>query len=296
MITQEQQGEHLHDDLSAITAPTTTTNNVRTTDTIGDRMTRRQRLNAIISSVRRIKSQQRVTPPSTHTPSCRAQLDTHADTCAVGDTAYILEYTERVVDVAPYSDEYQPMAEIPIVKAAFAYDDPVTGETFILVVGQALYFGSKLPYALLNPNQIRANGIDVDDVPHHLARNGNSTHSIYFPEENVRIPLDLKGCISGFNVRRPSIEEIHTCTMLTVTSHDIEWDPRSPMFQQREEAYEINENEIILPIDPQNRTIYSMQTDMCQNEHLDPTDLSSKVYHHLEAMSIMASFTKNNRL
>jgi hypothetical protein len=57
------------------------------------------------------------------------------------------------------------MEEIPIVKAAFAYDDPATGETFVLTFGQALYFGSKINHVLLNPNQIRANGIEVDDVP-----------------------------------------------------------------------------------------------------------------------------------
>ena len=111
-----------------------------------------------------------------------------------------MEYTEKVVDVAPFSDEYKQMEEIPIVKAAFAYDDPATGETFILLFGQALYIGPKLKHALLNPNQMRSNGVEVDDIPRFLApRNKDSTHSLYFPEENIRIPLDLDGCISHFN-------------------------------------------------------------------------------------------------
>ncbi len=40
------------------------------------------------------------------------------------------------------------MEEIPIVKAALAYDGPLSGETFILIFGQALYFGSKFRSAL----------------------------------------------------------------------------------------------------------------------------------------------------
>jgi hypothetical protein len=100
---------------------------------------------------------------------CCAELDSHADTCAVGETAYILEYTDRVVDVAPFSDNYKQMEEIPIVKAALAYNHPTTGETYILTFGQALYFGSKIRNVLLNPNQMRQNGLEVDDVPKNLS-------------------------------------------------------------------------------------------------------------------------------
>jgi hypothetical protein len=84
-----------------------------------------------------------------------------------------------------------------------------------------LYFGSKISHALLNPNQICANGVIVDDVPHHLSQNRDSNHSIYFPEEDIHIPLTLEGCISGFNVRKPTAHEIHSCTMLTVTDHEV---------------------------------------------------------------------------
>ena len=36
---------------------------------------------------------------------------------------------------------------------------------FILLFGQALYFGPKLKHALLNPKQMRRNGVEVDDIP-----------------------------------------------------------------------------------------------------------------------------------
>jgi hypothetical protein len=294
--SQQEQEEQHYDDVSAITSPTTANNTQRTTDTIGERMTRRQRINAIISSIRKIKITQRRLISSIETlSSCRAELDSHADTCAVNDTAYILEYTDRVVDVGPFSNDYQPREEIPIVKAAFAYDDPTTGETFVLIFGQALYFGSKINHVLLNPNQIRANGIEVDDVPRFLAlKHRNSTHSIYFPEEKVRIPLDLDGCISFFNLRTPTCHEINNCTTLVVTSHDIEWDPRSPVFKEQEDAHEANES--ILPIESQDRILYSMHVNSPHVDNLDPCDMPSQIYHKLEALSIMASSTMNRRL
>jgi hypothetical protein len=151
-VSEVDDGIILDDNISAVTGPTAATGNPTNTSTnnIGERMTRRQRLNAVLSSVRRIKtSGNRLISSIEALSSCRAELDSHADTCAVGSTAYILEYTDRVVDVAPFSDDYQQMEEIPIVKAAFAYDDPATGETFILTFGQALYFGSKIKNALL---------------------------------------------------------------------------------------------------------------------------------------------------
>ena len=74
----------------------------------------------------------------------RADLDSHADTCCVGATAAVIEYTGKTCDVSPFSKEYSAMQNAPIVKAANAYDDAVTGETFILIMGEALYFGNRM--------------------------------------------------------------------------------------------------------------------------------------------------------
>ena len=61
------------------------------------------------------------------------------------------------------------MTNIPIVKAITAYDCPTTGATYILVLGQSLYLGDSVDCTLLCPNQLRSNGVIVDDVPMHLA-------------------------------------------------------------------------------------------------------------------------------
>ncbi|MGH7954921.1 MAG: hypothetical protein ACREOZ_03080 [Gloeomargaritales cyanobacterium] len=164
----------------------------------------------------------------------RTELDTHADTGCAGSTARIIEYTGKTCDVAPFSDQYESMKDIPIVKAGTAYDDPRTGVTYILIMSQALYFGLKLTHSLLCPNQLRTNGVVVDDVPCHPSNDRNSTHSIYFPREDYRIPLDLFGCISYIPTRSPTTFELDNCEWLDLTADD-DWDPHSPDFKRQEE-------------------------------------------------------------
>jgi hypothetical protein len=81
------------------------------------------------------------------------------------------------------------MRNIPVAKTAAAYDDPYDHETYILVTAQSLYYGDKLENTLLCPNQMWSHGIEVDDVPRHLSIDVKSSHSIYVPAEDVRLPL-----------------------------------------------------------------------------------------------------------
>jgi hypothetical protein len=48
-------------------------------------------------------------------------MDSHADTCVAGPDFRIDEYTGEHCDVTPYSSEYEPMSNIPIVNALTAY-------------------------------------------------------------------------------------------------------------------------------------------------------------------------------
>jgi hypothetical protein len=73
-------------------------------------------------------------PISAIVNTCRAKLDSHADTCGVNDVALILEHLGKVAEVHGFSKSLQAMQDIPIVKAAVAYDDSNTGETYILIL------------------------------------------------------------------------------------------------------------------------------------------------------------------
>ena len=175
--------------------------------------------------------------PNISLSSCRAEFDSHADTCGVNDTARVLSYTGKVVQVSAYSPTVMKLENIPIVSAALAYDDALTGETFIIIINQALYFGQHLENILLNPNQFRVNGIQVEDAPKHLTQ-GNSSHSIVFPEEKVTVPLTMHGCLSYFNVRTPTQNEIDTCLNLIATAENMEWNPYSEDFAKQELSYD----------------------------------------------------------
>ena len=90
----------------------------------------------------------------------------------------------------------------------------------------------RLHNSLLNPNQLHANGLQVDDIPRQF--DPKSTHSIRWKDTSDVIPLNLRGVISGFPCRKPTQEEWRDCHRLELTS-DEEWDPTSPDFAEREE-------------------------------------------------------------
>ena len=79
------------------------------------------------------------------------ELDTHADTCALGRNFTPLSFTGRIC--------------IPIITGATAYTCQESGQTYILVINEGLWLGPKMSHSLLNPNQMRYNGITVHDNP-----------------------------------------------------------------------------------------------------------------------------------
>ena len=93
------------------------------------------------------------------------ECDTNADTCCLGSNFCVLQHTNRQADVYSYDTNLKPTLDIPIVSGATAYDDPISGNTFILVLNEALYYGPKLDHSLINPNQCRAYGIEFWDNP-----------------------------------------------------------------------------------------------------------------------------------
>jgi hypothetical protein len=52
----------------------------------------------------------------------------------VNNIARILNYIGKVATVPAYSPKLEVFKDVPLVKAALAYDDAVTGETYINIV------------------------------------------------------------------------------------------------------------------------------------------------------------------
>jgi hypothetical protein len=93
------------------------------------------------------------------------EMDTHADTCVLGRNFGPLHFTGRVCNVQPYNSAYTPVADVPIISGATAFDCLSTFQTIILFVNEGLDFTDSLDNSLLNPNQLRYARVKVQDNP-----------------------------------------------------------------------------------------------------------------------------------
>lgn len=151
-----------------------------------------------------------------------------------------MEFTGQFADVSGFANSLNTIQDVPIVKAVLAYDHPETGEVIVLIINQALYFGNQLDEVLLNPNQLHAYGSIVNNVPKHL---GGTSHSISIPDNDLTIPLKLRGIVSYFPARNPSLYEIENCPTVILMS-DSEWNPYDNTFEVKEE--QINKHSTIM--------------------------------------------------
>ena len=62
-------------------------------------------------------------PPYQH-QHARMELDSHADTCALGDACMILQETGRTVSVGGFGKAVGTLDGVSVVTAAVAYDCP----------------------------------------------------------------------------------------------------------------------------------------------------------------------------
>ena len=149
------------------------------------------------------------------------ECDTNADTCCLGKNFVILQLTQRAADVYAYTKDIAPIKGVPIVSGATAWDDPVTGQTYILVINEGLYYGNKMDHSLINPNQIRDYGIPLWDNAYDKSRNGELSIEL---EEAIKIRMRSQGTKILFESRAPSKEELEQCTKIQLTSKK-EWNP-----------------------------------------------------------------------
>jgi hypothetical protein len=139
--------------------------------------------------------------------------------------------TGKSVTISGFSSQVGDIKSVPVASCATLYTCPVTSVKYTLVCHQSLYFGDRLDGnpSLLNPNQLRLNGIDVFDIPKQF--DSHSPHAIVAGD--LTIPLDLQGVCSGFESRKPTDRELDECPRIDLTS-DLEWEPNSDFLARRE--------------------------------------------------------------
>ena len=77
-----------------------------------------------------------------------------------------MDHTGRDCDVSPYTDAYDSIKNVPIVSAGTAWTSNQTGQTYILVFNEGLWMGDQMESTLINQNQLRHFGVDVQDNPY----------------------------------------------------------------------------------------------------------------------------------
>ncbi len=154
------------------------------------------------------------------TNTARNELDSHADTCALGSKFVPLHYTGRVCNVSPYNSSYGTERDVPIVTGATAYTDQATGQVYILVINEGIWFGKKLQNSLIIPNQLRYAGVSVQDNPFHKAEPLTLSH------DDVTIPLSLDGTNIFFPTTTPTQEQLDSSPHIELT-FDTEWNPHA---------------------------------------------------------------------
>jgi hypothetical protein len=135
----------------------------------------------------------------------KTALDSHADTSCAGSNMAVLELTGEKVTVYPFSENLPAVQEVPIATVMTMWESPTTGEPWMLIIHEALYFGDRLKESLLCPNQVRAAGHLVRDAP--IQFDASSTHSITVAGK-LELPLEMHGVISYIRTRKPTTAEI----------------------------------------------------------------------------------------
>ena len=135
-----------------------------------------------------------------------------------------MQYTDHECDVSPYTDTYEDIKNVPIVTGGTAYTSQTSGETFILVMHEGLWMGDQMDNSLLNPNQLRHFGVEVQDNPF-----SKTPMHIMTEDSSFVMPLTMQGTIASVETRTPTQEELDTCRHVVLSSEH-PWDPHSVKF------------------------------------------------------------------
>jgi hypothetical protein len=155
------------------------------------------------------------------------ELDSHADTICAGKNCTLMYYTNRACDVMPFSNTYNAKTDVPIVTACTAYQCPQTGQVYIIVLNEALWFGDEggMDHTLLNPNQLRNYQLDVHDNPFD-----RTTDLHIDAQSDLQISLKTKGTVIYFNTWAPTTRaEIDDNPHIQLSSA-AEWNPSTFRF------------------------------------------------------------------
>ena len=124
---------------------------------------------------------------------------------------FILEKQDNKCEESAFVGNLGTLKSIDVVDACLAYDCNKTSKTILLVFRNALYIPN-MKHHLIPPFILHDAGVKVNDTHRvHCDQVILDSHSIWFEDAGVRIPLQLDGIFSTFKTRKPTEDEIlHT--------------------------------------------------------------------------------------
>lgn len=144
---------------------------------------------------------------------CRLGIDSFADTSCAGKHAHVLEFNDDITVSATGFAGKDTMCinDLSIANVAYAYDTP-QGDTLIFVVNNAIYLGDLMDGSLLNPVQRMEHGIKIDIQPRLFYPDTPTAQTFEIPSLQRLFPIQYEGSVPFLHVRKPTQEEIQTCT------------------------------------------------------------------------------------
>jgi hypothetical protein len=161
-------------------------------------------------------------------------LDSHANQFVLGNnTSAVYDY-EKPVNIVGYDPKGPVSKEFRTIMGALAYDCPNTGETFILIVNQAIH-NPKLAHNFLSLIQMWLYDVEVNDKPKLLTdKPTECDHAIcvvnHETNEELVIPLTIIGGTSTFPTRKLTQDEYNTCTKFELNYDSPEYEPSNDWY------------------------------------------------------------------
>ena len=103
----------------------------------------------------------------------KGELDSHTDTFLVGDNCVVIHDHSQPVNVYSYNPK-DGHRSAKTVDAIVGYQDPQSGQKFILMINQAICMNGLEDHSLC-PMQCHLNGVHISKVPKFLAESPSVT-------------------------------------------------------------------------------------------------------------------------
>ncbi len=145
--------------------------------------------------------------------------------------------------MTPFLDSYEPVKEVMVTRCGTVWTSPNTGQEYLLVGDQMLWFGSQMDHSLINPNQIHEYGIPVYDNRFSQSQFGINCNDDF-------IPFNTMGTIVYFESCVLKDWETHYLPIIMLTGED--WDPVNVGFgnghhREQAEMQTFQSLEIVVP-------------------------------------------------